>query len=266
MVIIAGNPVGKVFFLDLTSTLGRDEKCTVPLLDPSISRQHAKITFAHEQWLIQDLHSSNGTFVDFERISEKVLHGGEAVTIGSTTLKFQVANKLEKDFYERIFHIASRDELTNAFSKTFFYEIASNELARALLYSRPISICLMDIDHFKLCNDRCGHLGGDALLKEWVKLMQQNTRPPDVLGRIGGDEFALLLPDQNALQAEQLITRLMETTKQYNFIYEGQRIPITFSAGISTRTKETTDLNQLIKTADERLYAAKAAGRDRFRS
>lgn len=262
LVIISGSPIGKVFFLSQENTIGRSDEDTIHLDDLSVSRIHAKLISKEGQWLIQDMGSRNGTYLNFTAITEKILHGGETITIGSTSFKFLVASKLEKDFYERIFHMTSRDPLTEAFTKAFLLEIASSEFARALLYQKSLSFCMMDLDHFKLCNDTYGHLAGDFILKEWIHLMRQNIRTADILGRFGGEEFGLLLPDQTLPQSEQTIKRLMQKTREHVFSYEGQIISITFSAGLSTLQPHIQDLATLLKMADEKLYQAKALGRN----
>jgi diguanylate cyclase (GGDEF)-like protein len=193
-------------------------------------------------------------------ISEKSLNGGETISVGATTLKFLAANKLEKDFYDRIFQMTSRDSLTEAFSRAFFLEVASSEMARALLYSRPLTFCIMDLDHFKACNDKFGHDAGDFVLKEWIKLIRKNIRATDLLGRLGGEEFGFLLPEQNLVQAGYVISRLMTKTREHSFVYNSKVIPITFSAGLATISPEVSNLDMLIKSADQKLYSAKSAG------
>ena len=266
LVIISGNPIGKIFFLEKDNIIGRSEEVTVELDDSTVSRKHAQITEENHRWIIKDLNSSNGTYVNFQMIDQKNLIGGETITIGSITLKFLVADEMEKNFFERIFNLTSHDSLTGAFSKAFFLEIASGELARALLYNRPLSFCMMDLDFFKKCNDTYGHLAGDFILKEWISLIQKNKRANDILGRLGGEEFGLLFPEQNIIQATQLIERLMTKTKDHAFIYNGTPIHITFSAGFSYASPDIKDLDHLIKLADEKLYEAKAAGRNCYRS
>ncbi len=262
LVIISGNPIGKVFFLEKENIIGRSEEDTVYLADPSISRIHAKLNFHEGQWQLQDMGSSNGTHVNFSKITEKILQGGETLTVGATSLKFLVANKIEKDFYERVFNMTSKDALTEAFTKSFLLEIVASEFARALLHQKPLSFCMMDLDNFKNCNDQYGHLAGDFILKEWINLLRQSIRSSDILGRFGGEEFGLLLPNQTLAQAEQTIKRLMQKTHGHTFTYEGEVISITFSAGLSTLEPQIHDFENLLKKADENLYKAKAKGRN----
>lgn len=210
--------------------------------------------------MIKDTDSRNGTFVNFEMISEKTLLGGEIISVGSTTLKFLVANNLEKNFYERIFQMTMRDHLTEIYSRDFFLEVASSELARALLYSRPLAFCIMDIDHLKQCNDRYGHAAGDFILKEWTKLIRKNIRATDFLGRLGEEKFGLLLPEQNLIQAGYLIARLMTKTREHPFVHHQEHIPVTFSAGLSMLLPETSNFDQLMQIADQKLHSAKASG------
>jgi len=219
-----------------------------------------------DHWIIRDLQSSNGTFVNYELTAERQIQGGDTIITGATTFKFLVASRLEKDFYERIYQMTSRDGLTRTLNKTFFSEIASSELARAVLYHRPLCLCMMDLDHFKQCNDEYGHAAGDFVLKEWAHILEKSLRSTDVFGRLGGEEFGLLLPEQSLKQAEFVVGRLLDVTRNHRFEFENKIIPVTFSAGISELTENMQDLESLIKNADEKLYKAKESGRNQFQS
>jgi two-component system cell cycle response regulator len=231
-----------------------------------VSRLHAQIFKENDHWKIRDLQSSNGTFVNYELTAERHVQGGDTITTGATTFKFLVASQLEKDFYERIYQMTSRDGLTKALNKAFFSEIASSELARSLLYHRPLCFCMIDLDHFKHCNDQYGHAAGDFVLKEWTQLIEKNIRSTDILGRLGGEEFGLLLTEQGLQQAEFVVSRLLDITRERRFEFENKIIPVTFSAGIVELTENIRDLETLIKTADEKLYKAKQDGRNRLQS
>lgn len=266
LVIITGSPLGKIFLLDEKNIIGRDEKMTVSIGDPSISNQHAELTQRGDTWFIKDLDSRNGTYVDFSKIAEKDLHGGEYISLGSTTLKFIVAEELEKNFYERIFEMSSRDPLTRALRRAFFLEVAAAELARSHRYKRTLTFCLIDLDHFKDCNDRYGHPGGDYLLHEWTKLIQNSIRSMDILGRLGGEEFGLVIPEQDLEHASLMIERLLSLTRSHTFQYDGHTIPLTFSAGLAMTDETTKDMQELMHRADDKLYEAKSAGRNSFKS
>lgn len=266
VVIISGTPIGKVFFLSDSDTIGRAEDVSISIEDASISRHHAKISKHDKGWVLEDLKSMNGTFVNFEPVASRTLNGGEIITTGATTLKFLVASKMEGNFYELIFQMTSRDALTHAFTKTFFLEVAAHEFTRAVRYRRSLSFCIMDLDHFKQFNDTHGHAAGDYVLKEWAMLVTDNIRTTDVFGRLGGEEFGLILPEQDELQTEMAISRLLAKTRGHSFYFNKTPTPVTFSAGLACVCNTDEEFQVLFNRADRKLYEAKTAGRNTYRS
>lgn len=157
--------------------------------------------------------------------------------------------------------LARIDYLTGAANRLAFYEITRHEIERARRTQRPLTIAFMDLDNFKETNDCLGHLIGDELLCRFVEIVQQKTRASDALGRIGGDEFALLLPETDAVAANALLIKLHERLRQA--MHEQGR-PVTLSVGAVTFAKPPKDVDTLIHHADELLYDAKRNGKDRL--
>jgi diguanylate cyclase (GGDEF)-like protein len=121
---------------------------------------------------------------------------------------------------------------------------------------------MFDIDHFKLVNDNHGHLAGDSVLKTLALTVKNKIRREDLFARLGGEEFAIVLPEidgHNAHQFAEKIRRIVEIT---DFRFEGAKIDVTISLGVAALDQETTDAAGLVKRADERLYEAKNAGRN----
>jgi diguanylate cyclase (GGDEF)-like protein len=133
------------------------------------------------------------------------------------------------------------------------------------LSARPLSLLVFDIDRFKFINDTLGHDAGDRALIFLGNLANENKRPSDILARIGGDEFVLLLPETAGEQACVLAERLRETVAQSKLGGPGATMKITISIGAATATVSISGIERLIKCADEALYAAKAAGRNRVK-
>lgn len=139
-------------------------------------------------------------------------------------------------------------------------------LRRHWMKNQPILTlgCIMlDLDHFKRVNDSKGHLAGDHVLKGVAQRMKECVRPYDVIGRYGGEEFAILLPDTNLEQTLMVAERIRSSISQGPFEIEDDKISITVSLGVSCSNENDQGLNDLLKRADEGLYKAKAAGRDR---
>ena len=134
---------------------------------------------------------------------------------------------------------------------------------RAALGGSPVATLLIDIDHFKKINDTYGHLAGDAVLKEMALTVRARTRREDVFARFGGEEFALLLPEVDQKGAAHLAEKARKLVEKHSFVFDGEHIPVTMSAGVATMAKKSEEPNELIRRADEKLYEAKSAGRNR---
>jgi diguanylate cyclase (GGDEF)-like protein/PAS domain S-box-containing protein len=168
--------------------------------------------------------------------------------------------------FDQTQQMALTDTLTGVYNRRYFYELALKEFARSKRYQDPLSIIMIDIDHFKNVNDRYGHLAGDQVLMQFVQRIQNELRASDVLARFGGEEFIILLPETNLGDATQVAERLREVTSQYPFLLVTAQTFITISLGVSCFKFTTISLDQLIDESDKALYEAKQFGRNRVRS
>ncbi|MFP4131417.1 MAG: GGDEF domain-containing protein [Thiohalospira sp.] len=158
--------------------------------------------------------------------------------------------------------LAIADPLTGAENRRAFFEAAATEMERAGRSERPLSLVLFDVDWFKVFNDNHGHATGDEVLRHLVELIRGQLRPVDHFARLGGEEFALLLPDTDVAAAEVVAERLRSALGQQPARYNGREFPVTVSLGISQwRPGEPVDA--FLGRADAALYRAKADGRDR---
>jgi len=155
------------------------------------------------------------------------------------------------------------DHLTGVANRRAFFEAAELELNRNRRAPRPTALVLVDADHFKRINDRHGHAGGDAVLRHLGQLLSATFRQVDVVARVGGEEFAVLLPSSGIDAAVAVAERLRALVAGRSVAYEGVDIACTISAGVAVCDGEALGLDTLMKRADQALYAAKAAGRDR---
>jgi diguanylate cyclase (GGDEF)-like protein/PAS domain S-box-containing protein len=155
------------------------------------------------------------------------------------------------------------DHLTGVANRRAFFEAAEQELNRNRRAPRPIALILIDADHFKHVNDRHGHPGGDAVLHHLGRLLAYTFRQVDVVARIGGEEFAVLLPSSTMDGALAVAERLRQLVASQAVPFEGKQIEYTISAGIAASTGEPVTLETLMKQADQALYAAKGNGRNR---
>lgn len=156
----------------------------------------------------------------------------------------------------------SRDSLTGLLNHTHIVDQLDMELSRAQRYNTPLAFVMIDIDYFKRVNDTYGHAAGDRVLQSLARLMRQRFRRSDYIGRYGGEEFAIILPQTDEIQALRLVDELRIAFMQIEHATDKANFRCTFSAGIST-FPGYDDAHRLAEAADERLYAAKHAGRNR---
>ena len=169
--------------------------------------------------------------------------------------------------YERLCELVVTDELTGLFNAAHFNDIFDRELAYAKRYNTQLSLVFFDLDHFKIVNDTYGHLVGSRLLNEVGGLVKRNIRMPDYAARFGGDEFVILLPNTGMEQACCMVSNLRLILKEHPFYSdEGERIGVTASFGISTFPDNATSKVELMRIADEAMYAVKEESRDGIRS
>jgi diguanylate cyclase (GGDEF)-like protein len=156
------------------------------------------------------------------------------------------------------------DGLTGAHNKRYFLEFLEREMARCVRYGRPLSLLMMDLDHFKQINDVHGHLTGDHVLKEMSRRLLGRIRKEELLARYGGEEFAAVLPETSNQGAIQFAEQIRQIVERETFEYEGDNLRVTVSVGVAT-VEGTTDLGpeEFIRLADENLFKAKRGGRNR---
>jgi diguanylate cyclase (GGDEF)-like protein len=245
--------------------VGRRVDLDVPIDLDSVSRRHARFVQVLGEWFIEDLSSTNGTFVNDEKVFERRrLRDGDIIRFGEGVVKFLTGANIEHAYHEEIYRLSILDGLTGIHNKRFFAEFVEREVARTVRHGPPLSLALFDIDHFKIVNDTHGHLAGDSVLQSLARRLKPRIRREDLLARIGGEEFACVLPETEAMGAVAFAEQLRALTEADPFTYESEIIKITISLGVATMEPGAEiDAQELIRRADEKLYAAKNAGRNR---
>jgi diguanylate cyclase (GGDEF)-like protein len=243
--------------------IGRGQENGIVLESDSVSRKHAVIELRAGKWWVADLGSTNGTYVNHQPVQEHPLAKGDLVKIGDTIFKYLAGSDVESLYHEEIYRMTIVDGLTQVHNKRFLLEALEKEIARARRYDRPLAILMFDIDHFKQINDSYGHLAGDQVLKDLAAIVTGRIRREEIVGRYGGEEFLIVLPETDAKGAAELaeqVRKLVETTE---FVFDKERIPVTVSIGVGGLASRNIDVNGFIKMADENLYRAKREGRNR---
>ena len=162
-------------------------------------------------------------------------------------------------------HLALTDPLTGLANRRHMIEQLGREFQRARRYRRPLSLVYIDLDGFKAINDRFGHMFGDEVLKNTALAMQAVLRSTDLLARIGGDEFAVLLPETNMDGAKGVVSKLWKALEAFN-INPPASLSLSFCAGIARLREDDESVDDLLARADEAMYGAKAAGRSQVRT
>lgn len=266
LVVVRGVGTGNKILLNQNEiTIGRADDVDVRLAKAGVSRRHAMVFQCDEQqFSIKDLESTNGTFVNSERIQEKILKDQDIIAIGESRLKFIAADSPEQPYYEELYCQAQLDKALQIYNKHYFLTRLDEELRRHQRSDAALSLIMLDVDHFKRLNDTHGHLAGDAALVHLAVLIKQRLRESDVLCRYGGEEFGIILPQTDAQQAWSLAEAIRLLVAAHPVQYAQTAIDMTISVGISTHTgsEPKSTREALIVQADRALYTAKHNGRN----
>ncbi len=266
LVRIEGESLGQVTVLKGDEiVLGRAQTATVCVLDTGVSRHHARLVRKRGAYFIQDLGSANGTYVGGQLIEERQLADGDIIQLGPTVMfRYSVTDAEQQAMLEHLYDASVTDALTSAYNREYFDTRLASELAYARRHNAPLSLIMLDIDHFKRVNDTYGHRVGDQVLVALVRTARPALRTEDVFCRYGGEEFAIILRTTDVQQASCVAERIRAIVAELRFESAGKKLGITVSLGCaSLKCCDEVTSENLISVADRRLYAAKHAGRNR---
>ncbi|MGM0569919.1 GGDEF domain-containing protein [Marinobacter sp.] len=162
--------------------------------------------------------------------------------------------------------LADTDELTGLNNRRAFFNLSNQVISQALRTGEPVAVIMFDLDRFKQVNDHWGHAAGDAVLRGLAATARRTVRDSDILARLGGEEFAILLPATDLPKARYLAQRLQQAFSRQIFPVANDKIRCTASFGIAASFGQQITLDDLLRQADKALFRAKAAGRDRVDS
>lgn len=265
VVVIHGEGLGRRADIDQSPVVvGRSQEVDLVIVHKSVSREHCRIWRDDTGYRIRDLGATNTTRINETRIaSDTALADGDQITVGESILKFISQDSVEARYHEEIYQLATHDALTELYNRRHFIEMADKEIARAIRHARPLSLCIIDVDLFKPVNDRYGHISGDEVLRQIALLLRRHARTDDLAARIGGEEFALMLPECDAEAARVFAERLREAVADAVFTPGGETQRITVSIGIAELAPGRDVRPALMAAADTALYRAKSEGRNR---
>ncbi len=271
LTIIAGNEAdfGKHFVLERKRTaIGREKINDITLSDGKVSKAHCEISVIRssrgvEQISLLDLDSTNGTYVNGEAVVQTTLKAGDKIQAGSTILQLSYSDEIEREYHAKLFDFAARDALTGMYNKRFIVNELENYCRIARRSNRVFSIIMLDIDDFKQINDRYGHLAGDEYLKRIAGLFQRTLREQDIAGRIGGEEFLVILPETAIEGAFQLAVRIRKGVEDFVLSLQSQEIRTTLSAGVCQYERGLKEVKDLLDLADQAMYEAKKSEKNK---
>ena len=268
LVEIHGPNLGRTYALGARrASVGRAPDNAVVLDMDSVSRRHCTLRAQRSGFFVMDEGSTNGTYVNERRLgAERALRSGDLLRVGSAVLKFlsdDATSGLEAEYHDAVYRLTITDGLTQVFNRRYLVDFIEREMARCSRHRRSLSLVLIDVDHFKAVNDTHGHLAGDFVLRELAAVLRTRVRREECLARYGGEEFCIVLPEAARDAAVQRADELRTVCQEHAFDFDGTRIPVSFSGGVAELGQELNAL-ELLKHADERLYQAKRAGRNRI--
>jgi diguanylate cyclase (GGDEF)-like protein len=264
IVVIYGPELGKRSTLARGAFgIGRSSKSELPIDQESISRHHARITWTPEGHVIEDLGSTNGTFVNDIRVTRGVLKDGDQLKIGRSILKYMAGDNIESNYHEEIYRLMTMDALTQTHNRRYFNEAFEREFNRSLRYRRALSLLLFDIDHFKQVNDTYGHVAGDSVLRQLAMVIRPRLRQQDVLARVGGEEFAVLLPEVDAEGGRLTAEKIRKLAENARFQIDSREFTCTVSVGLVAFDPRISSPTMMYELCDKALNKAKQNGRNR---
>ncbi len=265
--VLAGERAGALFRLEgIEFVIGRGEEADIRIFDDGLSRSHARIFRRGPLYLLEDLGSTNGTFLGTERVTQPVLLNDEArIGLGrSTILKFALKDALEEQILVKQYESTVRDPLTGAYNRRALDERLASEFAFADRHQSTLGVFMIDVDFFKKVNDTYGHAAGDAVLRTVSHRVMAAIRTEDFFARFGGEEFCLLVRGSDPRQAAVFGERLRGLVEGAPVVHEGTPIWVTASFGFNWigHGRRASDPATLVAGADAALYEAKRRGRN----
>ncbi len=266
IIVISGDLFGKMINLEEKKKVlfGRGEECDVVIDNSSLSRRHCIVRNENGFITIEDLDSTNGTFIDGVRVAKAELKSGQRVFLGDIcAFKFAYQDDIDLDLNKLIFEKAIKDRLTGIYNRTYLDELLRKEFAFHKRANLPLSLIFFDLDNFKRINDTFGHLCGDEILKKVAQTVKSHVRESDFFCRYGGEEFVVILkntPFEKAMKKASSLRKLIESLE---ILCNSKTINVTASFGVATFEKDNfPNEKRLLAEADAAMYQAKEMGKN----
>jgi diguanylate cyclase (GGDEF)-like protein len=263
LVVIVGPRLGHFVHLgEVPTVIGRAAAADFHVDHPSVSRRHCTVWEDVLGAGVRDLDSKNGTRVNGTEVRRATLADGDHLRVGDVVLKFVAGGSPESRYHQALYELANLDFLTQLQNRRAFRASLDQEVERLAEEPGPLSVAILDLDRFKEINDGYGHDAGDEALRRLASTVLALLGPRAVAGRLGGDEFCVLLPGLDAGAAFAWCEALRDAVAKPRI--EGAGGPaVSVSIGVATWAEDTGDAHEFMRRADMALLRAKGAGRNR---
>ena len=245
--------------------IGRAAEATLSLPHPSVSRSHCRVWIEGDRFFIEDLGSTNKTYLNGQAVMRAELSDGDQIGVGNHALKFFRGASPEARYHQELIDLAVHDGLTGFFNRRHFRMLLDDHVERARS-GIDLGVLIVDLDHFKQINDHFGHLVGDQVIASVSQVIRELSYSSCQHGRLGGEEFAVALPEATHDEACLFAEQIRAGIAQHRFEIRGEPHVITASVGVASWGNSMQTSADLLRLADERLYLAKANGRNRVES
>jgi diguanylate cyclase (GGDEF)-like protein len=258
---------GRVFRLEGKQVvLGRGPDADIRIDDEAVSRYHARVVRQGDDgYAIEDLDSTNGTYVNGRPVRQARLHAGTRVQLGPhVSFRFALLPDDEDTLQRRLYESSVRDGLTGVLNRASLVVRVEDAVQEALSRGTPLAILLIDLDHFKQVNDQLGHAAGDELLRAVADRLVRDVRVNDCVARYGGEEFVIVARETTFDEARNLAERLRASVASLQVQTDRGVALTTASVGVASLAEcEACTGDDVLRLADARMYEAKRNGRNR---
>jgi two-component system cell cycle response regulator len=269
LTVLTGVHAGHRMAIEGTEVIvGRADDADLVVDAVGVSRHHARISPTPAGgFCVQDLRSTNGTFVGATRVGVALLSPGDLVQLGPhLRLRFAIIDSAEEALYHQLYEASVRDPLTHVYNRRYLADRLHAEIARARRAGGDLAVLMIDVDCLKTVNDSFGHLAGDQALCAIASCILRALRGEDLLARYGGDEFVVLAVGADGPRAHQLAERIRSAVEGLHTMANEREVRLTTSIGVASLAEVAPGADpaeKLLAMADMRMYAAKSSGKNK---
>jgi len=263
LVVLTGDDLGKRLVLEGSVLIGRDPAADLTLNDNLISWHHARIEDRGDDWALYDLGSTNGTTVNGESRPEFLLEPNDRILFATTAVSFELQDALKEAYNENVERLLNIDDLSGLFVRRKFDAELATLIEQTRQKHAPLALLVMDLDGIKGINDTHGHLFGAHVIGEAGQRIGALIAERGIGCRFGGDEYLAAFADLDADAAELVGAEILEAINAEPFLKDGVTLRPGISIGVAAFPEDASDAVSLFQRADEALYRAKQAGKNR---